>query len=205
MIPYPRRPRFAAGGPTDTSVFDSANTFYHVDASVASSMTTAGTDAEGRTLVSALADVRGAGYPTSSNAGNNMPWIDSGALNGRNVLDFGSFASGTAVIRTRRKRMTSSSLGMHRLFIAIVESPVPCSTAPIPRPMCGAVRFTWMVRPGRLQTSRRPVPLIRLLFPDEFRPFVDSECRQEHADAVRVDGNGRWEVLAELAVCRRVA
>ncbi|MDO5317341.1 MAG: hypothetical protein Q4G65_01830 [bacterium] len=89
--------RFAAGGPTDTAAFDTANTFYHVDASAASSLTTSGTDAEGRTLVSALADIRGAGYPTSSSAGGNMPWIDGGALNGRDVLDFGSFAYGTAI------------------------------------------------------------------------------------------------------------
>lgn len=124
MIPYPRRPRFAAGGPTDTSVFDSANTFYHVDASVASSMTTAGTDAEGRTLVSALADVRGAGYPTSSNAGNNMPWIDSGALNGRNVLDFGSFASGTAIAGYGASLMWSTaSTGIREVLLVYSDAP----------------------------------------------------------------------------------
>ena len=89
--------RFAAGGPTDTTVFDSANTFYHVDASVASSLTTAGTDAEGRTLVSTLADVRGAGNPTASNGAYNMPWVDRSALNGKDVLDFGSFAYGTTI------------------------------------------------------------------------------------------------------------
>ena len=31
--------RFAAGGPTDTTVFDDANTFFHVDASASASMT----------------------------------------------------------------------------------------------------------------------------------------------------------------------
>lgn len=89
--------RFAAGGPTDTTVFDSDGTFYHADASVAASLTTAGVDAEGRTLVSNFADVRGASRMSSSNAGYdqgvtyNMPWIESGALNGLNVLDFGSY------------------------------------------------------------------------------------------------------------------
>ena len=116
--------RFAAGGPTDTTVFDTANTFYHVDASVASSLTTAGTDAEGRTLVSTLADIRGAGYPTSSNAGYNMPWIDSGALNGRNVLDFGSFAYGTAVVGYGASLIWSTaSTGIKEVLLVYSDSP----------------------------------------------------------------------------------
>ncbi|MBR4612890.1 MAG: sigma-70 family RNA polymerase sigma factor, partial [Kiritimatiellae bacterium] len=93
--------RFAAGGPTDTTVFDDANTFFHVDASASASMTTAGTQ-DGNTLVSQLADIRGAGHPTASPVGGtgtqfNKPWIDAGALNGLDVLDFGSYyRSGTA-------------------------------------------------------------------------------------------------------------
>ena len=92
--------RFAAGGPTDTTVFDDANTFFHVDASASASMTTAGTQ-DGNTLVSQLADIRGAGHPTASPVGGtgtqfNKPWIDAGALNGLDVLDFGSYyRSGT--------------------------------------------------------------------------------------------------------------
>ena len=116
--------RFAAGGSTDTTAFDTANTFYHVDASVASSLTTAGTDAEGRTLVSTLADIRGAGYPTSSNAGNNMPWIDSGALNGRNVLDFGSFAYGTAIAGYGASLMWSAaSTGVREVLLVYSDEP----------------------------------------------------------------------------------
>ena len=94
--------RFAAGGPTDTTAFDGANTFFHVDASAAASLTTAGTDANGNALVSQLADIRGAGHPTASPVGGtgsvfNKPWIDAGALNGLDVLDFGSYyRSGTA-------------------------------------------------------------------------------------------------------------
>lgn len=93
--------RFAAGGPTDTAVFDDANTFFHVDASASASMTTDGT-LDGNTLVSQLADIRGAGHPTASPVGGtgtqfNKPWIDAGALNGLNVLDFGTYyKTGTA-------------------------------------------------------------------------------------------------------------
>ncbi|MBP5544219.1 MAG: RNA polymerase sigma factor, partial [Kiritimatiellae bacterium] len=93
--------RFAAGGPTDTTVFDDANTFFHVDASASASMTTAGT-LDGNALVSQLADIRGAGHPTASPVGAtgtqfNKPWIDAGALNGLNVLDFGTYyKTGTA-------------------------------------------------------------------------------------------------------------
>ena len=93
--------RFAAGGPTDTTVFDGADTFFHVDASASASMTTAGT-LGGNTLVSQLADIRGAGHPTASPVGGtgtmfNKPWIDAGALNGLNVLDFGTYwKTGTA-------------------------------------------------------------------------------------------------------------
>jgi len=83
--------RFAAGGPTDTTAFDTDSTHFHVDASVASTRTGGGTDAQGRTLVSQLADVRGAGKPFSASNSYNMPWIDSGALNGLDVLDFGTF------------------------------------------------------------------------------------------------------------------
>ena len=93
--------RFAAGGPTDTTVFDGADTFFHVDASAGASMTTAGT-LGGNALVSQLADIRGAGHPTASPVGGtgtpfNKPWIDAGALNGLNVLDFGTYwKTGTA-------------------------------------------------------------------------------------------------------------
>ena len=93
--------RFAAGGPTDTTVFDDANTFFHVDASASASITTDGT-LDGNTLVSQLADIRGAGHPTASPVGAtgtqfNKPWIDAGALNGLNVLDFGTYyKTGTA-------------------------------------------------------------------------------------------------------------
>lgn len=83
--------RFAAGGPMDTTAFDTDNTHFHVDASVASTRTSGGTDAQGRTLVSQLADVRGAEKPFSASNSYNMPWIDSGALNGLDVLDFGTF------------------------------------------------------------------------------------------------------------------
>ncbi len=93
--------RFAAGGPTDTTVFDGTDTFFHVDASAGASITTAGT-LGGNTLVSQLADIRGAGHPTASPVGGtgtqfNKPWIDAGALNGLNVLDFGTYwKTGTA-------------------------------------------------------------------------------------------------------------
>ena len=93
--------RFAAGGPTDTTVFDDANTFFHVDASASASMTTDGT-LDGNALVSQLADIRGGGHPTASPVGGtgtqfNKPWIDAGALNGLNVLDFGTYyKTGTA-------------------------------------------------------------------------------------------------------------
>ena len=87
--------RFAAGGPTDTTVFDGAGTFFHVDASDSASITTAGT-LGGKALVSQLADIRGAGHPTATPVGGtgtqfNMPWIDAGTLNGLNVLDFGTY------------------------------------------------------------------------------------------------------------------
>ena len=93
--------RFAAGGPTDTTLFDGADTFFHVDASASASITTAGT-LGGNALVSQLADIRGAGHPTASPVGGtgtqfNKPWIDAGALNGLDVLDFGTYwKSGTA-------------------------------------------------------------------------------------------------------------
>ncbi len=88
--------RFAAGGPTDTSAFDGAGTFFHVDASSAASLTTSGATADGKALVSQWADVRGAGHPTSAPVGGtgttfNKPWIDAAALNGLDVLDFGSY------------------------------------------------------------------------------------------------------------------
>ena len=93
--------RFAAGGPTDTTAFDGSGTFFHVDASAGASMTTAGT-LDGNALVSQLADIRGAGHPTASPIGAtgtayNKPWIDAGALNGLDVLDFGTYwKTGTA-------------------------------------------------------------------------------------------------------------
>ena len=88
--------RFTAGGPTDTSAFDGAGTFLHVDASSALSLTTSGATADGKALVSQWADVRGTGHPTSAPVGGtgttfNKPWIESAALNGRDVLDFGTY------------------------------------------------------------------------------------------------------------------
>ena len=93
--------RFAAGGPTDTTVFDGTDTFFHVDASASASITTTGT-LGGNPLVSQLADIRGAGHPTASPVGGtgtqfNKPWIEAGALNGLNILDFGTYwKTGTA-------------------------------------------------------------------------------------------------------------
>lgn len=79
--------RFASGAPTDTTVFDSANTFFHTDASAAASLTLA----DDGTTVATWADIRGAGYPTASATGNK-PYLRPAALNGRAVIDFGSKA-----------------------------------------------------------------------------------------------------------------
>lgn len=70
-----------------------AKAWFHVDATVAASMTTE--EENGKTLVSAWADVRGAGHPSATaKAGgshsNHKPYVTENGCAGLPVMDFGS-------------------------------------------------------------------------------------------------------------------
>ena len=70
-----------------------AKAWFHVDATAAASMTTE--EADGKTLVSAWADVRGAGHPSATVVDgqshlNHKPYVTENGCGGLPVVDFGS-------------------------------------------------------------------------------------------------------------------